>query len=298
MSNLKTLKIRIKSIKSTQKITKAMKMVAASRLKKARQKLESCRAYSHALQEMISGLASDISRRGILLDDYPLLTGRGSKETHLLVVISSDRGLCGGLNSATVKYTKNLITSLIAQGRKVKVVCIGKKAYEQLKGNYQNHIIAEFGGIFNKSFGFETAVELAGKILELFNNQEFDICDVIFSKFKSAIAQEQKLIQLIPAPIHASGGLNEGLYLEAPVVYEPNKEEVLSDLLVKNIAIQLFSCMLENTTSEQGARMSAMEAASTNAGKIIKDLTLKYNRTRQANITKELIDIISGANVA
>lgn len=294
MANLKTLKTRIKSVKSTQKMTKAMKMVAASRLKKAKHLVESSRPFAIKIREMTSNLASNIAVRGSMNEKFPLLTGRGSAEKHLIVVISSDRGLCGGLNSATVKYTKNKINELISQGREVKLMCIGKKAYEQLKGPYANRISEYLSGIFKATINYDIALEIATKIIAKFDNNEFDVCEVIFSRFKSAIAQEQICQQLIPAPINFNNNLV--VSNESPVNYEPSEEKVLSELLPQNIAIQIYNCLLENSASEQGARMSAMESASNNAGKMIKNLTLVYNRTRQANITKELIDIISGAN--
>ncbi|MFM7557262.1 MAG: F0F1 ATP synthase subunit gamma [Alphaproteobacteria bacterium] len=293
MANLKTLKTRIKSVKSTQKMTKAMKMVAASRLKKAKTQVEHSRPYAHKIREITSQLASNISVRGGLNDKFPLLTGRGSNERHLLVVISSDRGLCGGLNSATVKFTKNKINELISQGREVKIICVGKKAYEQLKSIHQPKIIKNLSGIFKGTINIESAKKISEMLFELFNENQFDVCDVIYSKFKSAIAQEQVCEQIIPAPINFTNNLS---VLESPLNYEPSEEIVLESLLPENIIIQIYNQLLENVASEQGARMSAMESASNNAGKMIKNLTLIYNRTRQANITKELIDIISGAN--
>ncbi len=296
MANLKTLKTRIKSVKSTQKMTKAMKMVAASRLKRAKNAVESSRPYAEKIEEMISNLASNIAVRGNLNEKFPLLTGKGKVETHLVLIISSDRGLCGGLNSATVKYAKNHITKLIGEGREVKIFCIGRKAYDQLRSQYSKKIIDKNFGVFKGVIDYKNAEEIAGKLIALFAENQFDVCDVIYSKFKSAIAQEQICKQLIPAPIKVSAkNINDTL--ESPINYEPSEEEILSDLLPKNLAIQIYNELLENSASEQGARMAAMEAATNNAGKMIKNLTLVYNRTRQANITKELIDIISGANV-
>lgn len=294
MANLKTLKTRIKSVKSTQKMTKAMKMVAASRLKKAKHLVESSRPFAVKIREMTSNLASNIAVRGSMNEKFPLLTGRGNAEKHLIIIISSDRGLCGGLNSATVKYTKNKINELVSQGREVKLMCIGKKAYEQLKGPYSNMISDYLNGIFKSTINYDSAQDICSKIITKFDKNEFDVCEVIFNRFKSAIAQEQICQQIIPAPINFSNHITS--VNESPVNYEPSEEQVLTELLPQNIAIQIYNCLLENSASEQGARMSAMESASNNAGKMIKNLTLIYNRTRQANITKELIDIISGAN--
>jgi F-type H+-transporting ATPase subunit gamma len=293
MANLKTLKTRIKSVKSTQKMTKAMKMVAASRLTRAKHLVESSRPFAERIQEAVSSLASNVSTRDNFKENFPLLTGKGSDKTHLILIFSSDRGLCGGLNSATVKFAKTHINSLIQKGHEVKIFCVGKKAYEQLKSIYAKQIIKSSFGVFKGTIEYKTAQLLADELVELFNKNEFDVCDVIYSKFKSAIAQEQICKQIIPAQI-STGGKKENF--SSPTNYEPGEEEVLQNLLPKNIAIQIYNEMLENSASEQGARMAAMESASNNAGKMIKNLTLVYNRTRQANITKELIDIISGAN--
>jgi F-type H+-transporting ATPase subunit gamma len=294
MANLKTLKLRIKSVKSTQKMTKAMKMVAASRLKKAKQAVEASRPFAEKIQEIVSNLASDIGVRENLNEKFPLLTGKGKNETYLMVILSSDRGLCGGLNSATVKTAKNRVRDLIADGHEVKIICVGKKAYEQLKSSYDKKIIDRIFGIFKDVIDYKVAQDIAKNIVERYNNDEFDVCEVIYSKFKSAIAQEQIYHQLIPAQINAKP--KEPLDFELPMKYEPSQEDILSDVLPRNLAVQIYNNLLENSASEQGARMAAMEAASNNASKMIKDLTLVYNRTRQANITKELIDIISGAN--
>ncbi len=301
MSNLKALKSRINSVKSTQKITKAMKMVAASRLRKAKKAVEDSRPYANNIQEMISNLASSIAFRDNFSEEFPLLTGKGQDKTHLLVILSSDRGLCGGLNSSAVRFAKKRIEELKNNGKNVKIICIGKKAYEQLKAKYSDIIIDKNFGIFKENISYEIATDIANKIVEKYDQNEFDICEVIYSKFKSAISQEPVNKQLIPAPLK----INEENKLEKeksfngfemPMSYEPSQEEVLSKLLPRNLAMQIFNELLENSASEQGARMAAMESATNNAGKMIKDLTLVYNRTRQANITRELIDIISGAN--
>jgi F-type H+-transporting ATPase subunit gamma len=294
MANLKTLKLRIKSVKSTQKMTKAMKMVAASRLKKAKQAVEASRPFAEKIQEMAINLASEIGMRENLSEKFPLLTGRGKRETYLLLILSSDRGLCGGLNSATVKMAKNRIRDLVAEGHLVKIMCVGKKAYEQLKTTYNHKIIDSIFGIFKNVIDYKVAQELSQKLVERYNNNEFDVCEVIYSKFKSAIAQEQICNQLIPVQVKSSK--SQVTISESPVEYEPSQENILNDLLPRNLAVQIYNNLLENSASEQGARMAAMESATNNASKMIKNLTLVYNRTRQANITKELIDIISGAN--
>lgn len=295
MANLKTLKTRIKSVRSTQKMTKAMKMVAASRLKKAKNAVEQSRPYADKIREMIVDLAGNIANRNNFNEKFPLLTGKAIDhgKTHLLLVVSSDRGLCGGLNSSTVKYTKNRITQIISQGHLVKIYCVGKKAYEQLKTAFGDKIIQREFGIFKSNITVENAENITNKLIDLYNQNQFDVCEVIFSKFKSAISQEQISKQLIPAHISYENNQEKQ---ESPIVYEPSQEEILEELLAKNITIQLYNLLLENNASEHGARMAAMESATNNAGKMIKNLTLVYNRTRQANITKELIDIISGAN--
>lgn len=295
MANLKTLKSRIKSVKSTQKITKAMKMVAASRLKKAKAAVESSRPYAEKISELISDIASSISNQANFDEKFQLLNGKGSDKKHLIVILSSDRGLCGGLNSANVRFAKSHINSLISKGKTVQIICVGKKAYEQLRSIYGKKIIDHVSGIFKNQIDYKAAEEIAQKLVTRFKNDEFDVCEVIYSKFKSAIAQIPTIKQIIPAPINIdkSGALAVS---DMPISYEPSKETVLEDLLPRNLAIQIYNELLENSASEQGARMAAMESATNNASKMIKNLTLVYNRTRQANITRELIDIISGAN--
>ncbi len=297
MSNLKTLKTRIKSVKSTQKMTKAMKMVAASKLRKAKVAVETSRPYADKIAELLFNLASNISsqtqndRRFAMLNDC---NKHKTNKTHLIVILSSDRGLCGGLNTSTVKYAKNYINSLLKTGNKVKIFAVGKKAYDQLKSSFHDLVIETKFGIFKDDIKYETALEIANQLIELFEKENFDICDTIYSKFKSAIAQDVIKKQLIPIDIKNTKG-NETL-ITSPVNYEENKEKLLHDLLPKNLAMQIYNELLENSASEQGARMAAMESATNNAGQMIKDLTLVYNRTRQANITRELIDIVSGAN--
>ena len=301
MANLKILKTRIKSVRSTQKMTKAMKMVAASRLKKAKLAVEHSRPYAQKIREMIVELTNNISNRDNFSEKFPLLTGRPSSQTYLLLVISSDRGLCGGLNSSTVKYTKNRVNQLIASGNKVKIFCVGLKAYEQIKIPFSDKIIESNFGIFKNIIDHKVADGIANKLVDLFEGSQFDICEVIYSKFKSAIVQEQVLSQIIPAKINVipeAENLEKNNLAESPIVYEPSQEKVLQELLPKNISMQIYNFLLENNASEHGSRMAAMESATNNASKMIKNLTLVYNRTRQANITKELIDIISGANTA
>ncbi len=270
-----------------------MKMVAASRLKKAKNAVEASRPYADSIYQMASNLASNISMRGSLSEKFPLLTGKGEEKSYLLVVLSSDRGLCGGLNSSTVRFAKSRINHLITEGKKVRIICVGKKAYEQLKSAYSKKIIDHIFGVFKNQIDYAIAEDLATKLIERFSANEFDVCEIIYSKFKSAIAQEPVIQQVIPAKINV---VDSSSSAEMPIDYEPEQEQILSSLLPKNLTVQIYKNLLENSASEQGARMAAMEAASTNANKMIKNLTLVYNRTRQANITRELIDIVSGAN--
>lgn len=303
MANLKILKTRIKSVRSTQKMTKAMKMVAASRLKKAKNAVEHSRPYAQKIREMIEQLSQNIVNRDNFDEKYPLLSGRLDGKNYLLLVISSDRGLCGGLNSSTVKHTKARVNELVSQGYDVKIFCVGKKAYDQIKTPFGDKIIAQNFGIFKNNIDHQVALDIANKLLSLFEEKKFDICEVIFSKFKSAILQEQVTAQIIPAKINLDieNKINQNsspknIHIDYPINYEPSKDLILQELLPRNIAMQIHNYLLENNASEHGARMAAMESATNNAGKMIKNLTLVYNRTRQANITKELIDIISGAN--
>ncbi|MFT4718074.1 MAG: F-type H+-transporting ATPase subunit gamma [Rickettsiales bacterium] len=296
MSNLKTLKNRIKSVKSTQKITKAMKMVAASKLRKARIAVENARPYGDKISEMVMDIAGDLPN-GALEEKRSVLIGDGISKTHLLVVLSSDRGLCGGLNSNNVKQVKSMILDLQSQQKNVKLFCIGKKAYDQLVVKHKDLIIDTEFGVFKNDISYESALKISRKLVKLFEEGEFNICTICYSEFKSVISQKPTKQQLIPSPVEIKTSKNKN-NLHSPITFEPNQEEILNQLLPKNLAIQIFNKLLENSASEQGARMAAMESASNNAGKMIKDLTLFYNRSRQANITRELIDIISGSSAA
>jgi F-type H+-transporting ATPase subunit gamma len=296
MANLKSLKTRIKSVKSTQKMTKAMKMVAASKLRRAKNLVELSRPYSQKIDELITNLAGNIDIRESFDDSFALLSGRKEEKTHLLVVLSSDRGLCGGLNTSAVKFAKSRINELTKNGKIVKIICVGKKGHDQLKIACGDKIIDHIAGIFRNNIDYKVAGELADKITDLINKKDFDVCEVIYSKFKSAIVQEASIKQVIPIKIDQKVLDKKLSAYNSPISFEPNKEAILSSLLPKNLMMQIYNELLENSASEQGARMAAMESATNNAGKMIKDLTLVYNRTRQANITRELIDIVSGAN--
>ena len=294
MPSLKDLKLQIKSVKSTKKITTAMKMVAASKLRRAQERAESARPYSSRMEEMLSSLASsNIFGEGVI----KLLTGTGRQNTYLIVPVTADRGLCGGFNSninrATVKYVK----SLEDQDKRVKLVTIGKKSKDFFTRIMKDKILDSFTDFGVSGAGYNFALQVSEKIQSLYNADKFDVCVLIYNKFKSAIAQKVTQQQLIPLSLktkefedNQTNKIDSSIYL-----YEPDENEILKDLLPKNVSIQIFKTLLESNAGEQGARMIAMDNATRNAGEMIDSLSLKYNRTRQAYITKELIEIISGA---
>jgi F-type H+-transporting ATPase subunit gamma len=285
MSGLKALKIRIGSVKSTRKITKAMQMVAAAKLRRAQERVQSSRPYANALSTMLVNLSSASESD---LSDMKLFSGTGGNKRVLMVVMSADRGLCGGFNANILKYARNQIQKHESQGKQVSLYLVGRRAIESFKRLHKSKIIGQklLSEVKNVDFNFAQAV--SGDILKAFNDNKFDVCNIIFSRFKSVISQEPTHYQIIPLHINAN---------THSVTYqvEPSHEAVLTDMLPKNIAVQIYAALLENSAGEQGARMSAMDNATRNAGDMINRLTLQYNRTRQANITKELIEIISGA---
>jgi F-type H+-transporting ATPase subunit gamma len=290
MANLKTLKNRIKSVKSTQKITKAMKMVAASKLRRARMKAEAAQPYAARMEKMLGALAAGIvAGNGI----SPLIAGTGKDTVQLVIVATSDRGLCGAFNSSIVRAARKKIQELLASGKEVKILCVGKKGYDQLKSHYGKYIIDTVEGLSKQHLTYGDAEALATRVIALFAAEQFDVCSIFYNAFKSVISQVVTCQQLIPLDTSAleNTAQNSGAVYE----FEPNEETILDDLLPRNIAVQIYHALLENAASEQGARMSAMDNATRNAGEMIKDLTLVYNRTRQAAITRELIEIISGA---
>jgi F-type H+-transporting ATPase subunit gamma len=288
MANLKTLKNRIKSVKSTQKITKAMKMVAASKLRRARMQAEAAQPYAKHMEKMLIALAAGtVGGTGV----SPLISGTGSDAVHLVIVATSDRGLCGAFNSSIVRAARKHIQELGQSGKKVKILCVGKKGYDQLKTQYGKLIIETMEGIGKRHLSYMDAESIAKKVLELFAAGQFDVCSIFYNAFKSVISQIVTLQQLIPLEYSVLETTGTATVYE----YEPSEEVILEDLLPRNIAVQIYHALLENAASEQGARMSAMDNATRNAGEMIKDLTLVYNRTRQAAITRELIEIISGA---
>ena len=294
MPSLKDLRVRIKSVKSTQKITSAMKMVAAAKLRRAQEQAESARPYADRMARMLESLAAAYEGRP---DAPPLLAGTGKDAAHLVIVATSDRGLCGGFNSGVVREARRLIRELLADRKDVKILCIGRKGRDQLKRDFGARIVGTVEDIGKPRLTFAAAEGIQKRLLTMFEAGEFDIATVIYSRFKSAISQIVTRQRLIPLPAPAaereSPGRAQGV--RATYEYEPSEEELLADLLRRNLAVQLFRALLESWASEQGARMTAMDSATRNAGDMIDRLTLFYNRTRQAYITKELIEIISGA---
>ncbi len=287
MASLKDLRGRISSVKATQKITKAMQMVAAAKLRKAQAAAEAARPYAERMEKMLARLAAGMR-------DDPnapeLLRGNGKDQKHLLVVATGERGLCGAFNSSIARLARDRANRLLRDGKDVKILCIGKKGYDQLKRQFGDKII-ELVEVKEKVLSFGLAQPVGSKIVDLFNKGEFDVCTLFFSRFESVVTQIPTALQLIPLEIPEQ----DDKEARANYEYEPDEEEILSALLPRNVAVQVFRAMLENAASEQGSRMSAMDNATRNAGDMIKKQSLIYNRTRQALITKELIEIISGA---
>jgi F-type H+-transporting ATPase subunit gamma len=299
MPSLKDLRNRIASTKATQKITKAMQMVAASKLRRAQVAAEAARPYAERMDKVLGHIAAGVAS---LEAAPPLLRGTGSDRVHLLLVCTAERGLCGPINSAIVRLARERANALIAQGKEVKLFCVGRKGYEQLKRQYERMIIEHIELRSVRTLGFSNAEAIAERILRLYDERQFDVCTLFFSRFKSVIAQVQTAQQIIPpvlaAPDPASSRRSEdGTASSSGAVYdyEPDEEEILAQILPRNIAVQIFRALLENNASFYGAQMSAMDNATRNAGDMIRKQTLRYNRTRQAMITKELIEIISGA---
>lgn len=293
MASLKALRNRIASVKATQKITKAMQMVAAAKLRRAQEAAEAARPYAERMDGVLANLNKRIADRA---GASPLLVGTGRQDVHLLVVCTAERGLCGGFNSNIARLARRKARSLMAEGRTVKILCVGRKGFDALKLEFGQQIIDLIDLREVKQVGFANAKMIADRILMLFDEGAFDVCTLFFSEFKSILAQVPTPLQLIPATLPDDGGdTPSAAGIEAGYEYEPDEDEILIDLLPRNIATQIFRALLENAASEQGARMSAMDSATRNAGDMIDDLTLVYNRSRQAQITKELIEIVSGA---
>ena len=286
MPSLKDLRNRIASVKATQKITKAMQMVAAAKLRRAQMAAEAARPYAERMDLMLANIAAGVAAGA---QSPALLGGTGKSDVHLLVVCTSERGLCGAFNSSIVRLARERINSLLQQGKTVKILCVGKKGYDQLRRQYEKHIIELIELRTVKTLGYVNADAIGRKIIELFDAGAYDVCTLFYSRFRSVIAQIPTALQIVPVVIPADAAPS------ASYEYEPEENDILSSLLPRNISVQVFRALLENAASEQGARMSAMDNATRNAGEMIKKQTMKYNRTRQAQITKELIEIISGA---
>ncbi|MBV9221122.1 MAG: F0F1 ATP synthase subunit gamma [Methylobacteriaceae bacterium] len=289
MPSLKDLRNRIASVKATQKITKAMQMVAAAKLRRAQSAAEAARPYAERMEAVLANVAASVGAGSSV---PPLLAGTGSEATHLLLVCTGERGLCGPFNTAIVRLARERANALLAEGKTVKFFCVGRKGYDQLRRQFERSVIERVELRAVRTIGFEHAESIASKILELFAAGAFDVCTLFFSRFKSVLVQVPTAQQLIPAVVpEAAGAAGRESFYE----YEPDEDEILSTLLPRNIAVQVFKALLENTASFFGSQMSAMDNATRNAGEMIRVQTLRYNRTRQAMITKELIEIISGA---
>lgn len=293
MASLKDLRSRIASVKSTRKITSAMKMVAASKLRRAQDAAEAARPYAERMGTMLGRLATAVGSN----EGAPkLLAGTGKDDVHLLVVFTADRGLCGGFNASIVKAARLKALALQGEGKTVKIVCVGRKGSDALKREFGGNIVARYTGIEGKKgIDFSSATEVADKVLALYDEGEFDVCTIFYNKFVSAISQVATAQQLIPFAGDEADGEEEAAASSAVYDYEPSEEAILADLLPRNVGVQIFGAMLESSASEHGARMSAMDNATRNAGDMIDRLSIQYNRSRQAQITNELIEIISGA---
>ena len=294
MPSLKDIKTQINSVGSTKKITSAMKMVAASKLRRSQEKAEAARPYSSRLEEMLASLASSASSgEGII----KLLTGTGNDQNYIVVPVSADRGLCGGFNSSINRETFKLVKSLEGDGKNVQIMPVGKKSRDFFNRVMKDQITESFVDLNISNTGYESALQVSNKLQELYFEGKFDKCILVFNKFKSAISQEVTQQQLIPLDVSDTSKEEnvDDSAAKAIYDYEPDEETILKDLLPKNVSIQIFKVLLESDAGEHGARMAAMDNATRNAGEMIDSLTLKYNRTRQAFITKELIEIISGA---
>ncbi|MCK9913591.1 F0F1 ATP synthase subunit gamma [Microbacteriaceae bacterium K1510] len=287
MASLKDMRVRIAATKATQKITKAMQMVAASKLRRAQMAAEAARPFADRMDRMLGNIAAGVVRT----DATPkLLTGTGEDQVHLLIVATGERGLAGAFNSSIVRLAREHANRLIAEGKEVKILTVGRKGYEQLRRLYDKQIIdrVELRGV--RTIGFTNAEDIAKKVLELFAGGQFDVATLFYARFKSVVQQIPTAQQIIPAKPPESAAASSAVY-----DYEPEEEEILDELLPQYVAVQIFRALLENTASFYGSQMSAMDNATRNAGEMIRKQTLTYNRTRQAMITKELIEIISGA---
>ena len=291
MPSLDDLKKRITSVKSTQKITKAMKMVATAKLRKAQENAEKGRPYSERMNNIILNLSSGISDRE---NSSKLLIGTGKDDIHLCVVLTADRGLCGGFNTNIIKKAKSFFEKINKEGKKLKIITVGMKGYDQLKRNYKESIIEKISFKDSKNVNYFDADKVGKMVLEMFEKGEFDVCSIFYNRFKNVMTQIPQKQQIIPLEAEESTE-EKDTKDEINYEFEPDEDEILNNLLPKNISTQIFKAMLENSASEQGSRMTAMDNATRNAGELVDKLSIEYNRSRQAAITKELIEIISGA---
>ncbi|ARJ64933.1 F0F1 ATP synthase subunit gamma [Magnetospirillum sp. ME-1] len=291
MPSLKDLRLKIVSVKSTRKITSAMKMVAASKLRRAQTAAEAARPFAERMERMLGTLAASLAGQS---GAPRMISGTGSDKVHLIVAVTADRGLCGGFNSSIVRATKAMAADLLKQGKTIKIMPVGRKAREQLRRDYGQYMIEGFENLGRKGIVFAEADQVASKVSAMFDGEEFDVCTVVYNKFKSAISQEVTRQQVIPFPVPEQAAKSDA-GPKAIYEFEPGEEEILAEILPRNLATQMFRALLESQASEQGARMTAMDNATRNAGEMINALAIKYNRSRQAQITKELIEIISGA---
>jgi F-type H+-transporting ATPase subunit gamma len=293
MASLKELRGRIGSVKQTQKITSAMKLVAASKLRRAQDQAEASRPFASRMEQMLANLAAGVAD----VQGAPrLLAGTGSDGVHLLVVATADRGLCGGFNSSIARGARRRIRELQEQGKQVKLMCVGRKGRDALRRDYGGLIEDTIEGVGRRRLEYAEAQAIAERLQRLYQDGAFDVCTIIYNRFRSAITQELTFRQLIPvAPGEVQDGEAAGEEVKAVYEFEPSETGILEELLPRNLAVQIYGALVENAASEQGARMTAMDSASRNAGDMIDRLTMTYNRTRQAQITRELIEIISGA---
>ena len=294
MASLKDLKNRIASVRSTQKITQAMKMVAAAKLRRAQEAAEAARPYAERMDEVMRTLAGAVSTDTV---STPLLTGTGRQQTYLLVVATSERGLCGGFNAGIVRAARRRIRELLSDGKDVKILCVGKKGRQMLLREHGERIVDTIDMSQIRRIGYEDADEIGRRLRVMFEEEAFDVALLFYARFRTAMTQIPTEQQVIPVPVPEAGETSEEKQQasDAAFEYEPEEEAILAELLPRNVSVQLFRALLENAASEQGARMTAMDSATRNAGELIDDLTLEYNRTRQAEITTELIEVISGA---
>ena len=290
MPSLKDLRNRIRSVKQTQKITSAMKLVAASKLRRAQEQAEASRPFAERMSEMLANLGASVAG---VEGAPPLLAGTGKDQVHLLVVATADRGLCGGFNASIARGARARIRELRESGKEVKVLCVGRKGRDMLRREFGNLILHTIEGIGRRRLEYAEAVGIAERIERMYEAGEFDVCTIVFNRFRSAIAQILTFQQLIP--VEPAEVDRDAAEVTAVYEFEPDEQSILAELLPRNLAVQIYRALVENAASEQGARMSAMDNATRNAGEMIEGLTLVYNRTRQAQITRELIEIVSGA---